>query len=197
MRKTSSNLIITMLVAFLLPCLLSLSSSAVYAQRWSVSTNVAEWANLATINAEMGLAVDQNWSLHLSGRYNPYTFRKGDPDKQFQERQATAQFEVRGWPWHVYSGWWIAGGLQYSRYNWGGLFNKRKSEEGDAIGGTLAFGYTLMINSYFNIEFGLGVWGGKKWYTEYSCPLCGREVGKGSKGFIAPNEAIINLVYVF
>lgn len=167
------------------------------AQRWSVSTNAAEWANLVTVNARVGVAVNQRWSLHLGGRYNPFTYHKGDSERQFQERQATVQVESRFWPWHVYSGWWIAAGVQYSRFNRGGLFGDRESEEGDAAGGSLAFGYTLMVSSWFNVEFGLGLWGGYKRYTKYECPMCGREISKGSKGFVTPNEAIINMVFVF
>ena len=58
-------------------------------------------------------------------------------------------------------------------------------------------GYSLMIGSHLNLDFGLGLWAGRTWYTRYACPRCGRTLEKGSRPFVLPDNLIISLTYVF
>jgi hypothetical protein len=166
------------------------------AQKWSISTNVIDWANLGTINGEVGVAVSQHWSLMAGARYNPWTFNAGDQQRQFQNRKQSYHIGARVWPWHIYSGWWFSGQAQYQEYNRGGILS-RDTEEGDAVGLGLSFGYTLMLHKNLNIEFGAGAWGGHKWYTAFKCPICGRIVEQGHKWFVMPNEVKVSLMYIF
>ncbi len=165
------------------------------AQRVGFGTNVVEWANLGTINGEFSVAVDQHWSLNANALYNPWTFNKGDQEKQFENRQRTFAVGTRAWLWHVYSGWWFGAKAQYQEYNRGGILN-RQSEEGDAYGGGLSFGYTLLMSKHVNFEFGAGLWGGKTYYTTYACPTCGRVVDSGGKWFVLPNDIMFSIVFV-
>ena len=71
------------------------------------------------------------------------------------------------------------------------------TEEGDAVGLALSGGYTLMINYFLNIDFSLGFWGGYKWYTQYSCPKCGRIIDDGRKFFLDANDISIALIFIF
>ncbi|MBO6247693.1 MAG: DUF3575 domain-containing protein, partial [Bacteroidales bacterium] len=100
------------------------SGGAASAQSWSLGTNVAGWANLGTVNAEAGVALARRASLHAGVRYNPWTFRKGNPgdrftdpagdsERQFENRKRAFSLSVRYWPWYVYSGWWVYGRAQY------------------------------------------------------------------------------------
>lgn len=73
----------------------------------------------------------------------------------------------------------------------------RKTEEGDRFGAGLYAGYTHMLSSHFNLEFGLGLWGGMASYRQYSCPVCGLTTDSGTKAFILPDDVMISLVYVF
>jgi len=166
------------------------------AQQVSVGVNALDIANMGTINAEAGVSVAQHVSLSASARINPWTFNKGDAQKQKQNRHQTYAVGMRWWPWHVYSGWWVAGKAQFEEYNRGG-FISRETEEGIAYGLGAGFGYTLMLANHWNLEFGAGVWGGYKTYTVYRCPTCGRIKEEGSKWFILPNEAILSINYVF
>ena len=57
------------------------------AQRFTVSTNVLDYACLGTMNVEGSYALSRRWSLSAGARYNPFTFRASDPQRQFQIRQ--------------------------------------------------------------------------------------------------------------
>ena len=182
--------IILAVAAFILP---SLKSEA---QTVSLSTNLLDYACLGTLNADVSYSLSRRWSVTAGARYNPFTFRKGDPDRQFQYRQQSCSVGMRLWPWHAWSGWWFAGKLRYQEYNYGGLISE-KTEEGDRFGAGLYSGYTHMLSPHFNLEFGVGLWGGISSYRQYSCPVCGLTVEKGEKFFLLPDDVMISLVYVF
>lgn len=183
------------------PCLCA------FAQRYSVSTNFVEWANLGTVNADAGMAVSRHFSLHAGFRYNNWLYRKGDPDarledpsgdteRQFQNKKQAYNVTLRWWPWHIYSGWWGYVRAQYMEYNRGGLF-RHIADEGDAVGGGIGFGYTYMIHKNWNVEFGAGVWAGYTKYTEYRCTNCGAISDSGEKAFILPDDVFVSLIYIF
>lgn len=171
-------------------------SSMTYAQKVSVSTNVLGYAALGTMNADVSYAFTRHWSVVAGVRYNPFTFRKGDPERQFQYRQQSYSLGVRLWPWHIWSGWWFSSGLRYQEYSSGGIAGP-ETREGDRAGVGLYSGYTHMISRHFNVEFGAGLWGGLDVYKRYSCPVCGMKVESGRKGFVLPDNIMISLVYVF
>ncbi len=58
-------------------------------------------------------------------------------------------------------------------------------------------GYTHMLTSHLNLEFGLGVWSGMDYYKKYSCQVCGEIVDAGRRIFVLPDDFLISLVYVF
>ena len=168
----------------------------VRAQKVSISTNVLGYAELGTMNVDVSYALSRKWSLVAGARYNPFTFHKGDPSRQFQSRQQSYSLGARLWPWHIWSGWWFAGKLRYQEYNEGGIIS-RKTEEGDRFGAGLYAGYTHMLSSHFNLEFGVGLWAGLAAYRQYSCPVCGLTLSSGNKFFMLPDDFIISLAYVF
>lgn len=169
-----------------------------FAQKAAVSTNFADLAFLGTINAEAQYAVAQNWSVALSGGYNPWTYHAGDPETQFQRRRRNVSLGARWWPWHVYSGWWVSGDARWQEYNEARVLTKEvTAEEGDRFGFRLGGGYTVMINSWLNVDFGIRGWGGVTKYTVYACPMCGRIIENGTKAFVLPDEAVVSLMFVF
>lgn len=166
------------------------------AQKFSISTDILGYAALGTMNVDASYAVSRRCSVVAGARYNPFTFRKGDSQKQFQLRQQSYSAGVRLWPWHIWSGWWFAGKLRYQEYNFGGVFSMR-AEEGDRVGAGLYSGYTHMIAPHLNVEFGFGFWTGMSWYRKYACPVCGMIEESGRRAFILPDDFIVSLVYVF
>ena len=171
-------------------------SAALYAQKASISTNVLGYASLGTMNIDASYAFDRHWSVVAGVRYNPFTFREGDPEEQFQYRQQSYSVGVRLWPWHIWSGWWFSSKLRYQEYNSGGMISL-ETQEGDRLGMGLYSGYTHMVSRHFNVEFGLGLWGGVDVYRKYSCPVCGWTVDQGRKIFFLPDDVSISVVYVF
>ena len=171
-------------------------ATGLHAQKVSVSTNVLGYAAFGTLNADVSYAVSRRWSVIAGVKYNPFTFREGDAGRQFQLRQQSYSAGARFWPWHTWSGWWFASRLRYQEYNMGGLAG-RDTQEGDRLGAGLYVGYTHMVTRHFNVDFGLGCWGGLDVYRKYSCPVCGMTVSQGRKGFVLPDDMMISLVYVF
>lgn len=167
-----------------------------YSQTFSVSTDLLGYARLGTMNLDVSYAVSRRWSLTAGVRYNPFTFSKGDPERQFQLRQQSYSAGVRMWPWHAGSGWWLAGKVRYQEYNEGGVVSRR-TEEGDRFGPGLYAGYTHMLSSHFNLEFGFGLWTGISFYRRYSCTVCGDSLSSGSRFFIMPDDFMISVAYVF
>lgn len=191
--KTSVKLFLSaMLMALPASCI----PAPALAQNATISTNLAGYANFGTLNCEASYAVARRWSLTAGVRYNPFTFSEGVDDGNRQFRQRTFAVGTRFWPWHIYSGWWLAAKAQYQEYNIGG-FVSPQTREGDRVGGALSLGYTYMLGPHFNVEAGTGLWAGKDWYTLYACPTCGRTLDKGNAMFLMLNEILLGLTYVF
>ena len=180
----------------LLTAVCMLLASVAFAQKLSISTNVLGYAALCTLNVDASYSVSRHWSVVAGARYNPFTYNSGDPGRQFQMRQQSYAAGVRLWPWHVLSGWWFSSKIRYQEYNFGGVLSK-EAIEGDRLGLGLYAGYTYMISRHFNLEFGVGLWGGADFYQRYSCTLCGLSLDSGRKAFVLPDDLALSLVYVF
>ena len=172
--------------------LLSLLCSA---QRFSVSTNLLDYADFGTLNVEGDLAVARQWTVVAGTKYNPYLFRDDTPEP-LSARQRLYAAGLRFWPWHVFSGWWLGGKVQYQEYNRGGI-RSPETDEGDRYGAGLSAGFSYMLHPHLNLSFGAGVWAGYQRYTIYSCPVCGLTLEQGSKMFFLPNDIIFAFSYVF
>ena len=81
-----------------------LVSATLNAQKFSVSTDVLDYACLGTLNADFSYAFSRHWSLVAGARYNPFTFGKDGSQSQFQLRQQSYALGARFWPWHIWSG---------------------------------------------------------------------------------------------
>ena len=162
------------------------------AGKGSISTNVAGYANLLTLNAEGSVPVSRRWTVNAGLKYNPFAFGR----EKFRNKQQAYYAGMRYWPWHSYSGWWMSGKIQYQEFNAGGL-GRAETSEGDRVGLGLGAGFAYMGGKHFNVEFGASLWGGMEWFTTYSCPVCGDLELSGRKIFILPCDVIIAISYIF
>ena len=185
------RILVSALVLLLLPI-----SSVCHAQRFSVSTNLLGYVALGTMNVEGSYSLSRRMSLTAGAVYNPFTFGRDVPEKQIQLRQQSYSVGLRIWPWHTWSGWWFAGKGRWQEYNFGGI-PSQKTDEGDRYGFGLYAGYTHMLAPHFNIEFGVGFWGGLDVYHRYSCPVCGLLMSTGKRLFVLPDDLMISIAYVF
>ena len=162
--------------------------------RFGLSQNLADYLFLGTLNADVQYSVHRSWTLQAGAKYNNWTWRHRTDD-QFESRQQAYYVGVRWWPWYTYSGWWAGTKLQYREYNRGGLIS-RETEEGDAFGAGLSGGYSVHVNHWLDVDFGIGFWGGFTRYISYACPYCGQRTGEGTKPFILPDEVRIALMFI-
>ena len=162
------------------------------AGKGSISTNVAGYANLLTLNAEGSVPVSRRWTVNAGLKYNPFAFGK----EKFRNKQQAYYAGMRYWPWHSYSGWWMSGKIQYQEFNAGGL-GRAETSEGDRLGLGLGAGFAYMVGKHFNVEFGASLWGGMEWFTSYSCPVCGDLEESGRKFFVLPCDIVIAISYIF
>lgn len=170
----------------------------VYGQKVSLGTNLMEWANLGTINAEAGVAVHQNYSIIFGGRYNGWSFNTPWYHQILQNQQITGYAGFRWWPWYVNSGWWLEGKAQYSRIQRSGIFRPTMLHTGDMVGGAFSFGYALMISERWNVDFGIGIWGGASINDKlYEDPVKPELIRSGTRAFLDLDEIKISFSYVF
>ena len=69
------------------------------AQKWSIGTNLLDYANFLTINAETGVSLHQHWSLTAEGRYNPFYFQ--GRSHRIQNKKLAISAGARYWPFFV------------------------------------------------------------------------------------------------
>lgn len=191
MMRTLLRLLL--LGAFALPMRACLSPA--FAQQVAVSTNLVEYINFGTLNAEASVSMARHWTAHAGGRYNPFSYDNAK-GKTLQNKQRALYAAARWWSWHVYSGWWFGSKLQFQEYNTGGI-RSQETREGRRYGASLAAGYSYMIGPHLDLEFGLGLWGGWDRYTKYECPVCGLTLDEGQRGFLLPDDVLIALTYIF
>ena len=143
-------------------CLFWLNAGTIKAQKFSVQTNLLDWATLLTFNVEVGFSTSQHFSCHAGIRYNPWTFQKSDGrDLKFQQK--TFYGSVLYWPWHVYSGFWMSLRAQLQSFNLDGftipgIIGDKGLQGTGGFGPGLSVGYAFMLNESVNLEIGAGGW---------------------------------------
>lgn len=163
----------------------------------ALSTDLVDWANFGTVNLEAGVSLHQHFSVHAGAKYNPWNFKTRNLGLALYNKQTTAYAGFRYWPWYVLSGWWVGAQAQYTDYAETGVW-RHALDTGKAIGGGVSFGYTLMLHENLNLEFGAGVWAGRRFeHTLYCCPDCMKVRESGPGNFVALNDISISLMYVF
>lgn len=184
------------IVAFLFLCVhLSAQDETPVPARLALSTNLTDYVYLLTPNIDIQYAVSRKITADAGVRYNAWSFNHAT-EKEVKNRQQTYYAGARWWPWYTYSGLWLGSSVQFQEYDRGGLLRK-DSESGNALGLTISGGYSIQISQWFNIDVGVGFWGGKTKYTVYECPYCGKVVEEGEKAFVLPNEARLALQFIF
>lgn len=175
---------------------LVLASAAANAQKFSIGTNLVQWANLITYNGELGFSVSRHFSVTAGGRFNNTQIDHLDKHYIVQNKQTTFFGGMRYWPWYVNSGLWVGGKLQYQEYAQSGIW-RSALEKGRRAGVGASVGYTLMLTKHLNLEFGACLWGGYAMkYTLYDCPICLNIRENGGKFFAGLDDISISLILV-
>ena len=159
-----------------------------------VSSNAADYANMATLNAEIGASLNTRLSLYFGAKYNPFQFGSGNDVKR--NKQCAFNAGVRIWPWRTFSGWFFSAGAGFLRFNRSNYLGN-ETREGDFYGIQAGAGYAYMISRHLNLDFGVGFMLGPCRYTKYSCPHCGKVLDKGKRIHLEPNNVLVQLSYLF
>lgn len=176
---------------------LSLLSFSAYSQNFNVGTNLFDWGNYGTINAEAGVSLSQHYSIVAGLKCNPWDFSKGGD--AVHNKMFVAFAGARYWPWYVNSGLWFQGIGQFADYSIAGTW-RHALDKGTAAGVGVSAGYTYMLSAHFNVEFGLGCWAGYLFkHSLYQCSNCMilRELESGPRAFIDFNNITLSVAYVF
>lgn len=163
-----------------------LSSVWADAQELSFSTNIVDYARTGTANLEASYGFTRHWTVNAGMKY----------DAGGSARQQLFSVGGRYWPWHIYSGWWLCGKMQYQEFN-EAVNPALETCEGDRYGAGFSGGYSRMLGRHFNLDLGVGLWTGYTSYVTYACPTCGRIIGSENRLFILPNDLMIALSYIF
>lgn len=192
--KGSSNIYKGILIVLLLVWVPHLAE----AQNWAVSTNALSWANLGTVNAEGSVSLGKQLTINAGFTANPWEVTT-NTYVNVKNQQYGGYLGFKYWFWHVYSGWWIGAKAQYKNFEQVGLLTSNLMK-GDAMGGGLASGYSILISESLNLDLGLGIWGGRLIrYKEYEGTVAKETmlIDAGPRNFVFVDNVIISLVYIF
>ena len=118
------------------------------AQIVGVKTNIPAWTT-ASINAGIEFGFAEQWTIELSGLYNPFSWSDGKKTEAW-----AIQPEIRYWTMHRFSGHFLGLHGQYALYDWG---LKKYRYKGELYGGGISYGYAYMISKRLNIEGTIGL----------------------------------------
>lgn len=166
-------------------------------QTYSLSTNVVDWVNCGTLNVEGNVLMGRHFSFVAGGKYNPWVMNSVKHDILIQNKNTTVYAGARYWPWYVFSGWWVEAKAQYQSRYCSGLW-RAALEDYMAVGAGLSAGYSIMVTKSFNIDVGIGGWGGQYLkYNLYHCQDCMEVRESGQHPFIRFDDISVSLTYVF
>lgn len=178
--------IITVTICLLLVCMLNTAK----AQFYSVKTNLIGLAT-ANINAELSMALNRKWSLHVPVQYNPLVMRD---NRQF--RNLTVEPGVRYWFKESYTRNFIGLYAVASRFHFGKVWDNNRYD-GNGFGAGVSYGHSYPVATRWNMEWEVGV--GAVWadYTKYKCKKCGLNLGRKQGLYFVPTRIAVNIVYLF
>lgn len=152
--------------------------------RWALSLNLGDAALLGTIGVSAQWAPARHWSVESGLRFNPFSYK----DHTLFDLRQSFNAGARWWPWHVYSGWFVRSVAQVESVRRYGMEPLVPDFTGESYGLTLGGGYALLLSPHFNLEFGLGAFGGRR--REHSSSA-------GYQWFVTPDALLLSLSWVF
>ena len=160
------------------------------------------------MNIEAGVPLSQHFSIHAQARINPWLFGLKEGQARYDDimdletagflkKKTEVSLSFRYWQWYVFSGLWMRGKVQFSSYDRGGRFLGVERRIGDAVGAGIGVGYTYMLSSNWNIELGVGVWGGMVSEATRENVLTPKTPDAAWRPFFLLDDVALSFVYVF
>lgn len=148
-----------------------------------------------SLNAGAEVRLTENWSLALSGGYNPWTFSNNKKIKHWAVNP-----EARYWPSTVFSGHFVGLHALCGEFNAGGvslLGLSRERREGSFTGMGFSYGYVMPLTEKWHLEGSVGLGYAYQDYKRFNCVKCGELIGKSHKNYVGPTKIGISLIYGF
>lgn len=173
------------------------TSLPLHAQQAVLKTNLAYWMT-GTPNAGVEVAMSQKWSLALSGGMQWWKYSDTRKMKHW-----LVQPELCYWPCETFNGHFWGVHLLGGQFNAGGIglpFGmfpslKENRYQGWAAGGGLTYGYHLLLNRRWSMEFSIGAGYLYVDYKKYRCLHCGQALKHDKKHYLGPTKVAVSLIY--
>ena len=160
--------------------------------RWAVSTDLAAWARLCTINASIHHASGAHTSAGCSIEYNPFEFNSGESGT-LRIRCFTPQLFLCIWPGSPFDGLYAKGKVLWSVYNIAGI-KADSFPEGTLAGVGVGAGYCHRIGDRFALSADIGTTAYHHNTTYYAGAHCGRILDR-KKGFgLIPLDCSLSII---
>ena len=168
---------------------------------FALKTNLLYGAATLTPNIGVEIGIGRKTTLEIAGGWNPWKLKGSFGDnKKLVHRYIRPEF--RWWTCERFNGHFfgihaIGANFNVSQYDIPFLdFKKEYRYQGNALGGGLTYGYSLMISPVVSLEFSIGA--GVLWldYDRYDCEKCAEEKQSFTKTRFAPTKAGISLVFI-
>lgn len=168
------------------------------AQEISLKTNLPYWFT-ATPNVGFEYALDENFSLELTGGFNSFNFGETKQMKHWivwpELRYWMSQsFSGHFFGFHGVGGQYNIGGMDLPWNRFAGL--KTSRYKGNAVGVGLSYGYKWIFNDRWGLEVTVGGGFARFNYDIYSLDENGQKMGENRKNYFGPTKGALSLVYV-
>lgn len=190
-------MLIAMKRAFFL-IVLFVSSASLFGQRLGIKSNLL-YDVTTTLNAGVEFGLSPQWTLDVSGNYNPFSYSDYKKWKHWM-----VQPEARYWFCERFNGHFVGAHLLGGQFNVGnvkfplGLYpsTRKYRYEGYYYGAGLVYGYQWILHNRWSIEAALGVGYVQSHYDKYDCPACGEWREKDKKGYFSVTKVAVSLIYM-
>lgn len=179
---------------------------SVKAQQVGLKTNLLYDAT-STINLGVEFSLARNWTLDVSGNYNPWTFSDNRKMKHWM-----VQPELRMWTCNKFNGHFFGVHTHGGEYNFGGMLPfgfkdgsmfgvvsddlSKHRYEGWFSGAGVSYGYHWILGKRWGLEATVGMGYAYMKYDRFLCKSCGDKLGSGYRHYFGPTKAGITLIFM-
>jgi len=164
------------------------------AQALALKTNLPYWLT-TTPNIGVEWAVNNRYTVELSGGYNPWTFLPDYMSLRHYQILPEVRYWFAGPFFHHFLG--IHG--VYSRYNIGRIKFisplKEHVYKGNDYGGGITYGYQMPVGNRWNLEFSIGAGYLYRDYDKYLCIECEDRLDHHKKHYFGITKATVAIIY--
>lgn len=155
----------------------------------AVGTNTLSWLTLAP-NAEIDFQISSRLTVGANVAYKPWHVL--DDNKKIMGINVNP--DIKYWFCRPYYKHYLGLAANYANYN-GGLKDYRY--QGHLWGGSVIYGYQMIISEHWNLEFSLGIGYCRMNHDKYYREVCGDYIGHEKKNYFGPTRLGISFVRVF